>query len=72
MAGKLTERRIANALYEHLSCNGSLSSVQHGFVKGKSTCTNLLECINYWTLILQNKDSVTVAYIDFSKAFDTV
>ena len=46
--------------------------VQHGFVKGKSTCTNLLECINDWTLILQNKDSVTVTYIDFSKAFDTV
>jgi len=72
VAGKLTERRIANALYEHLSCNGLLSSVQHGFVKGKSTCTNLLECINDWTLILQNKDSVTVTYIDFSKAFDTV
>jgi len=72
VAGKLTEHRTARALYEHLSCNGLLSSVQHGIVKGKSRCTNLLECINDWTLILQNKDSVTVAYIDFSKAFDSV
>jgi len=72
VAGKLMERRIASALYEHLCCNGLLSSVQHGFVTGKSTCTNLLECINDWTLILQNKDSVTVACIDFSKAFNTV
>jgi len=32
----------------------------------------LLECINDWTLILHNKDSVTVPYIDFSKAFDTM
>ena len=72
VAGKLMERGIANALYEHFSCNGLLSSVQHGFVKGKSTCTNLLECVNDWTVILQDKSSVTVAYIDFSKAFDTV
>jgi len=66
------ERGIASALYEHLSYNGLLSSVQHGFVKGKSTCTNLVECFNDWTLILQNKDSIAIAYIDFSKAFDTV
>jgi len=72
VAGKLMERGIANTLYEHLSCNGLLSSVQHGFVKGKSTCTNLLECVKDWTLILQDKSSVTVAYVNFSKAFDTV
>jgi len=40
VAGKLMERGIANTLVP--SCNGLLSSVQHGFVKGKSTCTNLL------------------------------
>ena len=68
VTGKLMERGIANTLYEHLSCNGLLSSVQHGFVKGKSTCTNLLECVNDWTLILQDKSCVTVAYVDFSKA----
>ena len=38
-----------------------------------TTCTNLLECLNDCTLILQDKSSVTVAYdIDFSKAFGTV
>jgi len=46
--------------------------VQHGFTKGKSTCTNLLECANDWTISLQNKNSITAAYIDFSRAFDTV
>ena len=65
------ERGIANTLHEHLSCNDLLSSVQRGFVKGKSTCTNLLECMNDWTLILQDKSCVRVAYVDFSKAFDT-
>ena len=38
----------------------------------RSTCTNLLECINDWTLILQDGNSVTVVYIDFNKAFDSV
>jgi len=31
-----------------------------------------LECVNDWTISLQNKKSTTVAYIDFSRAFDTV
>ena len=44
----------------------------HGFLKGKSTCTNLIEATNDWTLAEQNRKSVTVAYIDFSRAFDTV
>jgi len=49
-----------------------LFSAHHGFVKGKSTCTNLLECVNDCTLIVHNKTSVTVTYMDFSKTFDTV
>ena len=33
---------------------------------------NLLECVNDWTLAVQNKQGVTIAYIDFARAFDTV
>ena len=47
-------------------------STQHGFIKGKSTCTNLLEALNDWTLAVQNRCGINVAYINFSKAFDTV
>ncbi len=32
----------------------------------------MLESINDWTLSLQNKHGTSIAYIDFSKAFDTV
>jgi len=66
------KRIVAKALLEHLVENDLLSSAQHGFMKRKSTCTNLLESHNDWTLCLQNKHGVTVAYIDFSKAFDSV
>ena len=46
--------------------------MQHGFVKGRSTCTNLLETMTDWTLSVQSNKSVTVAYIAFSRAFDSV
>ena len=45
---------------------------QDGFCKGRSTCTNLLESLNDWTLMIHYMQSVTTAYIDFSKAFDNV
>jgi len=49
-----------------------LYAAQHGFVEGRSTCSNLFESLNDWTLNLQSKQQTTVIYIDSSKAFDTV
>ena len=66
------ERIIAKSIVQHLTINSLLSSPQHGFVQRRSTCTNLLECTYDWTLILQDGNSVTVVYIDFNKAFDSV
>ena len=34
--------------------------------------TNLMEEMNDWTLAVQDKHAVTIAYIDFSRAFDSV
>ena len=72
VACKIKERVIAKHIYVHLAENNLLSQAQHGFVRGHSTCTNLLECINDWTISVQDGKSVAVAYIDFSKAFDSV
>ena len=69
---KRMERIISAAIYRHLQRNTLLSCTQHGFIRGKSTYTNLLEALNDWTLAVQNWHEVCVAYIDFSKAFDTV
>ena len=69
---KIMERIIAQQIYNHLSRNNILHHAQHGFCKGRSTCTNLLESFNDWTISIQYKHSVTIAYVDFSKAFDTV
>ena len=72
VACKLMERVIAKRIYVHLAENNLLSQAEHGFVSGHSTCTNLVECLNDWTLTVQNKKTVTVAYIDFTRAFDSV
>jgi len=69
---KLFERVIANKIRHQLIVNSLLHPSQHGFIKGRSTCTNLLESLNDWTLYFQDKHQVAIAYIDFSKAFDVV
>ena len=55
VASKRVERVIAKCIYDHLAKNSLLSGTQHGFIKGRSTCTNLLESINDWTLSVQKK-----------------
>jgi len=59
-------------MYTHFKANGILHSAQHGFCKDRSTCSNLLESFNDWTLSIQDKYNVAIAYIDFSMAFDSV
>ena len=55
VASKIMECKIATQIYVHLLENNLLSSAQHGFVKGRSTCTNLFDAVNDWTLTVQNK-----------------
>ena len=69
---KLLERIVINAIYKHLIDNDILCNDQHGFVRGRSTCTNLLEALNDWTHNVQDNCPTMVIYIDFSKAFDVV
>ena len=67
---KMLECIIANQIYSRLNLNNIhvLYHEQHGFVRGKSTCTNLLESLNDWTQNLQT----VIIYVDFSKVFDVV
>lgn len=45
---------------------------QHGFMKRKSTNTNLMEFVNFCHKAMLNGSQVDVLYTDFSKAFDRV
>ncbi|EYC27269.1 hypothetical protein Y032_0009g619 [Ancylostoma ceylanicum] len=54
----------------HLWSNDLIPSSQHGFVPGRSVETNLLECLNDWSDILDRRSCCDIIYFDFAKAFD--
>ena len=49
-----------------------LSHNQHGFLKGRSCVTQLLECVGEWTKILDKGNPIDAIYLDFAKCFDSV
>ena len=69
---RIFEKSLKDVLLHHLRINHMIPQSQHGFVKGRSVETNLLECINDWTKILDNKKCCDIIYFDFAKAFDRV
>jgi len=72
VTSKICERIISNQMFSYFLANGLINKAQHGFLKGLSTATNLLQCVNDWSLSIQNCRGITVVYIDLAKAFDTV
>lgn len=69
---RLMEKVLKKHIVNHLEVNDLISVDQHGFCKGKSVETQMLESLNDWTLAVDNKKCVDVVYFDFSKAFDRV
>ena len=67
---KMYERFIRTYLLEYVG--PKVVSNQHGFLKGKSCMSNLLECIDRINDIIASGDGVDIFYMDFQKAFDTV
>ena len=63
---------IKEQLLVMLESKKVLTKHQHGFTKNKSCLTNLLEALESWTRILDNRGGVDVIFLDYSKAFDTV
>lgn len=68
--GKLFESIICDVLAVHIK--HSISVNQHGFIKARSTTTNLVEFTNHAVNVVESGMQLDVVYTDFSKAFDTV
>ena len=67
---KVMERCVFNHIYSKVE--DALHPLQHGFVKGKSCSTQLLEVYNEVGRVLDNGGQADIVFLDFSKAFDSV
>ena len=72
VVGKLMEKILRDRIYEHLEKFSMLKNTQHGFVKGRSCLTSLVEFFENVTKHIDEGKAVDVVYMDFSKAFDKV
>ena len=64
---KIFESSIKVDLVKFLAANNLITSNQHGFIAKRSTCTNLIETLNQWTLIMRDGYYARVSYIDFAE-----
>ncbi|CAG9137878.1 unnamed protein product [Plutella xylostella] len=67
---KVLERIVYNQLYNALK--HTFSPAQHGFLKRRSTVTNLLLFNDFLSRHLADGDQVDAIYTDYSKAFDRI
>lgn len=68
--GKLLEKIVYNNVYPIIS--KGISSSQHGFMKNRSTLSNLTIFSNFVLEKMENGGQIDVIYTDFEKAFDRV
>ena len=69
---KILKSILKDDIMDHLSRNKLIKSSQHGFMKGKSCATNLLEFLDKLTEATDKMTPTDVVYLDFAKAFDKV
>ena len=64
------ESLVTSFLTSQLS--GLITTSQHGFMGGRSVCTNLIEFVNFCISKIENGAQIDVIYTAIKKAFDTV
>ena len=69
---KLLESFVRDAIVNHMIDLSLYSECQHGFRKGRSCATQLLEVLEDCTKFMDEGNSFDIIYLDFKKAFDSV
>jgi len=64
------ESIIRDGIVQHLDRHCLVKDSQHGFRRGRSCATNLLEFLDKVTEEINQKGNVDVIFLDFAKAFD--
>ena len=69
---KLLERIVYDQILLTFIRNGTISCHQHGFQDRCSCVSQLLECLQDWTLNYDDAIQTDIIYLDFAKSFNTV
>ena len=72
VVGKVLESLNKDRIVDHLDVHQLLNTSHHGFRRGRSCITNLLDFYNYVFCKCDRSRAVDVVFIDFQKAFDKV
>ena len=59
---KVMETIVRDEVVDHMNRNNLLSNDQHGFVPRRNCVTNLLTCIEIWTRIVEDGESIDIIY----------
>lgn len=71
-ASKILEHVILKHITSFLDAESILTPFQHGFRRGLSTVTQLLELVHDLSLGIDSRKQIDLILLDFSKAFDRV
>ena len=69
---KVLESIVRDHLLSHFASTGLLHDAQHGFLPRRCCTTQLLAVMEDWSAAVEAGDPVDIAYLDLSKAFDSV
>ena len=69
---KVMESVLRDEIVRHLDKHNLVRDSQHGFRRGRSCTSNLLEFFDRVTEDVNEKNNVDVIFLDFAKAFDKV
>jgi len=70
---KVLETIVKKQMTTYLDSEGIfITNHQHGFVRGRSCLTTLLQVFEDWTSNLDEGYGVDIIYLDYKEAFDTV
>ncbi|KAL0881825.1 hypothetical protein ABMA27_001603 [Loxostege sticticalis] len=67
---KILEKIVYGQLYSAIKHD--FLQQQHGFLRGRSTTSNLLLCVDYLTQYMSIPSQVDIIYTDYSKCFDRI
>uniref|UniRef100_A0A1I8BR38 Reverse transcriptase domain-containing protein n=1 Tax=Meloidogyne hapla TaxID=6305 RepID=A0A1I8BR38_MELHA len=69
---RIMERILSKYIIQFLMDNNLLSNEQYGFIRNRSTTTQLISTLEDWYDAIMGKKNIDCIYIDFKKAFDSV